>query len=188
MKWFIYVFLVLCLSGCGIQSIPKSKNEVEAAWAEIQNQYQRRADLIPNLVNVVKGYTKHERETLEAIVQARAGATQSNIQLNADNVKKFEAREAALGSALSRLLLVVEKYPDLKASQNFRDLQVQLEGTENRIAISRRRYIESVKYFNDRVTVPPYSWTNRLFYHHEKMPQLEALEPEKVKEAPKVEF
>ena len=193
MKQNIFLILLagLFLAGCGVQSIPKSKNAVEAEWAEIQNQYQRRADLVPNLVNVVKGYAKHERETLESVTEARAKASQTQLnfnQLNADSLKKFQDAQASLTSALSRLLVVVEKYPDLKANENFRDLQVQLEGTENRIAIARRRYIEAVQYYNNQITVPPASWTNRLFYHYQKMPQFAVDEPQKVKEAPKVEF
>ena len=190
-KYVILMLSLLFLSGCGIQSIPKSKNAVEAGWAEVQNQYQRRADLVPNLVSTVKGYAKHERETLEAVIEARANATKVNLnvdQLSDANLKKFQDAQNALSSALSRLLLVVEKYPDLKANENFRDLQVQLEGTENRIAIARRRYIEAVQYYNNQITVPPYSWTNSLFYHYEKKAQFVADEPEKVKEAPKVEF
>ena len=193
MKQNIFLILLagLFLAGCGVQSIPKSKNAVEAEWAEIQNQYQRRTDLVPNLVNVVKGYAKHERETLESVTEARAKASQTQLnfnQLNADSLKKFQDAQASLTSALSRLLVVVEKYPDLKANENFRDLQVQLEGTENRIAIARRRYIEAVQYYNNQITVPPASWTNRLFYHYQKMPQFAVDEPQKVKEAPKVEF
>ena len=179
----------IMISGCGIQSIPKSKNAVDAAWAEVNNQYQRRADLIPNLVNVVKGYAKHERETLEAVVTARSRATQTNVnlnQLNENNLRKFEQAQGELSSALSRLLVVVEKYPDLKANENFRDLQAQLEGTENRITIARRRYIDAVQHYNNLVTVPPYSWTNSLFYKHPKLPQFST--DVKNQEVPAVSF
>ncbi len=182
--------VILFSSGCGIQSIPKSKNAVEAAWAEVGNQYQRRADLIPNLVSTVQGYTKHERETLTAVVEARSRATSANItfdKLNPQSLKNFEEAQSALTGALSRLLVVVEKYPDLKANENFRDLQIQLEGTENRIAIARRRYIQTVEHYNNLVTVPPYSWTNQIFYHHTKMPQF-SVEESKIKEVPKVNF
>ena len=193
MKLKILAILIatVFLSGCGIQSIPKAKNAVEASWAEIQNQYKRRADLIPNLVNIVKGYAKHEKSTLQSVIEARAKATSTNVsidQLNAQTMKKFQAAQAGLSSALSRLMVVVERYPDLKANENFRDLQVQLEGTENRIAIARRRYIESIKHFNNQITVPPYSWTNSLFYKHTKMPQFTVAESEKVEDVPTVEF
>ncbi len=191
LKIILSLVVVFFLSACGIRSIPQTKNAVEASWAEIQNQYQRRLDLIPNLVNTVKGYAKHERETLEAVTEARAHATQVNFsadQLTPENLNKFQSAQTALSSALSRLLLVVERYPDLKANQNFRDLQVQLEGTENRIAIARRRYIEEVQHFNNLVTVIPTSWTNSLFFKHPKMAQFTTDEPDKAKEAPKVEF
>jgi LemA protein len=154
-------------AGCGFQSIPQSENAVGAAWAEVENQYQRRADLVPNLVETVKGYAAHERETLEAVVNARAAATQVKLsvdQLTPENMKKFEAAQGDLRSALGRLLAVAENYPQLKANESFRDLQAQLEGTENRIAIARRRYIEQVQQFNDLVTVPPTSWTNSILY------------------------
>lgn len=184
---------LLLLSGCGIQSIPQNKNNVEATAAEINNQYKRRMDLIPNLVNVVKGYAKHEEETLKGVVEARAKATGINIdpsKLTETDLKKFEAAQGQLSSALSRLMVVVEKYPDLKANENFRDLQAQLEGTENRITVARQRYIDSIREFNNLVTVPPTSWTNSLVYHFEKMPQWELAAEEKAKaeQAPKVEF
>ena len=169
--------LALAASGCGFQSIPKAENAVGAAWAEVENQYQRRADLVPNLVETVKGYAAHERETLEAVVQARASATQVKItadQLTPENLEKFEKAQGALQSALGRLLAVAENYPQLKANENFRDLQAQLEGTENRIAIARRRYIEEVRGFNDLVTVPPTSWTNSLLYHKQPKAQFAA--------------
>lgn len=191
MKYLLLVVVSLVFVSCGFQSIPQTKNEVEAAWAEVINQYQRRADLVPNLVNVVKGYAKHEKETLEAVVEARAQATGININandLNAETIKKFEQAQAGLKSALSRLMVVVEKYPDLKANENFRDLQIQLEGTENRITIARNRYIESIKKFNDLVTVPPYSWTNSLFYHLEKKPQFTVENEQEVQKAPEVKF
>ncbi|MBI4042033.1 MAG: LemA family protein [Deltaproteobacteria bacterium] len=185
------ILLVSLVAGCGIQKIPQRANEVEAAWAEVLNQYKRRADLIPNLVNVVKGYAAHERQTLEAVVEARAKATSTEVKvenLTPETMQKFQQAQGELSSALSRLMVVVEKYPDLKANQNFRDLQVQLEGTENRITIARRRYIDAIKEFNHMMTVPPYSWTNALFYHKEKLPQFEAAEESSVKEPPKVEF
>ncbi len=185
--------LSLILSSCGMQSIPQGLNDVEAAWSEVQNQYKRRSDLIPNLVSTVKGYAKHEQETLEGVVSARSKATQVKIdasKLNGPEMKKFEEAQQGLSGAISRLLMVSEKYPDLKANTNFQDLQAQLEGTENRIAVARNRYIQSIKNFNNLITVPPTSWYNSLFLKHEKKPQFE-LAPEEAKaaqEAPKVEF
>jgi LemA protein len=187
------LLLVLLLStiGCGVQSIPQSKNEVDAALAEVTNQYKRRADLIPNLVNTVKGYAKHESETLEAVVQARANATNTSIdasKLDADQIKNFQRAQGDLSQALSKLMVVVEKYPDLKADRNFRELQAQLEGTENRITVARNRYIASIQGFNNLVTVPPTSWTNSLFYKHDKMPQWTVDASENVEKAPSVKF
>ncbi|AKU92905.1 LemA family protein [Vulgatibacter incomptus] len=180
----------LTLSGCGIQSIPQAENQVDAAWAEVQNQYQRRADLVPNLVNVVKGYAAHERETFEAVTAARSQATQITLrvdELTPEKLQAFEKAQAQLKGALGRLLAVAERYPDLKANENFRDLQVQLEGTENRIAIARRRYIDSVQHFNNQITVPPTSFTNSIFYHKERKAQFTAT-TEGAEKAPEVRF
>ena len=165
------------VSGCGFQSIPQSENAVTAAWGEVQNQYQRRADLVPNLVETVKGYATHERETLEGVMEARAKATQ--VQLNAndltpENLKKFEDAQAGLRSALGRLMVVAENYPQLRANQNFLSLQDQLEGTENRIAVARNRYIQTVQNYNNLITVPPTSFTNSLVYHKQPKPQFTA--------------
>jgi LemA protein len=184
------VVLATALAGCGIQAIPQGENAVAGAWGEVQNQYQRRADLVPNLVETVKGYAAHERETLEAVVNARAKATQVQLTVNdltPENLKRFEEAQGALRSALGRLLAVAENYPQLKANENFRDLQVQLEGTENRIATARRRYIEEVRRFNDLVTVPPTSWTNSLFYHKQAKAQFTATTAG-AEQAPKVKF
>lgn len=177
-------------TGCGIQSIPMAENEVAAAWGEVQNQYQRRADLIPNLVSTVKGYAAHERETFEAVTEARAGATKTVLQvdqLTPETMQQFEQAQARLSGALGRLLAVSESYPALKADAVFRDLQVQLEGTENRIAIARRRYIESVQRFNNQITVPPTSFTNALIYRKQAKPQFTATSPDADK-APEVRF
>ena len=182
---------MLSLTSCGMRSIPASLNEVEAKWAEIQNQYKRRADLVPNLVSTVKGYASHERETLQAVVEARAKATSVNVNagdLNQKNVNRFSQAQGGLSSALGRLMVVVEKYPDLKANANFRDLQVQLEGTENRITVARNRYIESIKGFNNLITVPPTSWYNSLFLKHRKKPQFQVDNIEEVENAPEVQF
>ena len=188
-----YTILIysLLLSGCGMQSIPTALNEVEAAWSEVLNQYKRRSDLIPNLVNIVKGSAAHEKETLTAVVEARAKATQTQVsadQLTPEAMSKFSQAQAGLGSALSRLMVVVERYPDLKANQNFRDLQVQLEGTENRITVARNLYIQSIKEFNNLVTVPPTSWYNSIFLNHEKKPQFTVENEAAVKQAPQINF
>ena len=185
------LILSLLLSGCGVQSIPTALNEVEATWSEVLNQYKRRSDLIPNLVNIVKGYAAHEKETLQAVVEARATATQTQVsseQLTPETMNRFSQAQAGLGSALSRLMVVVERYPDLKANQNFRDLQVQLEGTENRITIARQRYIQSIKEFNNLVTVPPTSWYNSLFLNHEKKPQFSVEDEAGIQQVPAVKF
>ena len=191
--WFLILPLFLVLTGCGIQSIPKSKNEVEAAVAEITNQYKRRADLIPNLVNTVKGYASHEKNTLEGVTNARAKATSIQVDptnLKPEQLKNFQDAQGQLSQALGRLLLVAERYPDLKADQNFRELQAQLEGTENRITIARQRLIETIRGFNDLVTVFPTNITNKLIFHFEKMPQWTVAEEEKtqIEKAPEVKF
>lgn len=190
---FASLILTSTLVGCGIQSIPQAKNGVDAALAEVTNQYKRRADLIPNLVQVVKGYAAHEEGTLTAVTEARSKASAMTIdpsRATPAQIEQFQAAQGSLSQALGRLMVVVEKYPDLKADQNFRDLQAQLEGTENRCTIARQRYIESIKIFNDLITVPPTSWTNSLMYHHEKMPQwnVTAEEQKTIEQAPKVEF
>jgi LemA protein len=189
----ITVITVSFLTGCGVQSIPQQKNSVDASLAEITNQYKRRADLIPNLVSVVKGYATHEKETLEGVVEARAKATQVTIdpsKVSPADLVKYQQAQGQLSQALGRLLAVSENYPNLKADTNFRDLQAQLEGTENRITIARQRYIESIKEFNNLITVPPYSWTNALLYHHEKMPQWDVTADEKpaLEKAPEVKM
>src|SRR5450631_2568551 len=160
--------LGLLLSGCGVNSIPTDEEQAKAKWAEVQNQYQRRADLIPNLVETVKGYAKQESSVLEAVTNARARAT--SIQVNADTItdpeafKKFQDAQAQLSGALGRLLAVSESYPDLKSNQNFLALQSQLEGTENRIAVARRDYIEAVRQFNTALRVfPTVIWASTLY-------------------------
>lgn len=191
MKYLILLLTSFLLFSCGMQSIPTALNEVDATWAEVQNQYKRRTDLIPNLVNVVKGYAKHEQETLEGVVKARAEATKITIDasnLNEENMKQFQKAQQGLSGALSKLMMVAEKYPDLKANENFRDLQGQLEGTENRITVARNRYIESIKNFNNLVSVPPTSWYNGMFLHHNKKPQFQVENLEQVQNAPEVKF
>lgn len=179
------------LTGCGIQSIPQAKNDVDASLAEITNQYKRRSDLIPNLVETVKGYAKQEQDTLTKVTEARARATSMNIdpsKATPEQVQKFSEAQGQLSQALGRLLVVSENYPDLKSNQNFRDLQAQLEGTENRITVARQRYIASVRDFNNLVTVFPTSLTNTLFFHHQAMPQWGGDVTDAEKKAPKVSF
>ncbi len=192
-KWLACLSMLSTLTACGLQDIPRARNSVDAAMAEVTNQYKRRADLIPNLVNVVKGYAKHEQDTLTAVVEARAKATQATIdpsKLDPQKMQEFISAQGSLSQALGRLMVVVEKYPDLKADQSFRDLQAQLEGTENRVTIARQRAIASINDFNNLITVPPTSFTNSLIYHHEKLPQWSVSDAEKqqIEAAPKVQF
>lgn len=189
----LIVLITVILSSCGVQSLPTQKNEVDASLAQLQSQYKRRADLIPNLVSVVKGYATHERETLEAVISARASATQVKIDpsnSSPEQIQKYMASQGQLSQALGRLMVVSEQYPDLKANGNFKDLQVQLEGTENRITYARNQYIETIKRFNNLVTVFPTSITNSILYHYTKMPQWDVDESEKgaIKKAPEVKF
>ena len=188
-----FIAAVGLLSSCGLQSIPMAKNEVDATLSEITNQYQRRADLIPNLVKTVKAYAEHEQETLEAVVNARAKATSMNIdpsKATPEQLQSFADAQGGLSQALGRLLLVAEQYPNLKADQNFRDLQAQLEGTENRITVARNRHIEAIKQFNNQVTVPPSSWTNSLIYKYDKMSQCTSAtkSQEQLETPPSVDF
>lgn len=183
--------LTVGLSGCGIQSIPQSKNAVDASMAEVMNQYKRRADLIPNIVEMVKGYAKQESTTLQAVTEARAKATSVNIdptKMSAEKLAEFSKAQGQLSQALGRLMMVTENYPDLKSNENFKALQVELEGTENRITIARRRYIESIQEFNNLVTVFPTSITNSFFFHHQPMPQFGGEVTEEEKKAPAVKF
>jgi LemA protein len=189
MRKFLVVISLFVLTGCGIQSIPQTLNQVDANMAEVMNQYKRRADLVPNLVQTVKGYAAHERETLQAVIEARAKATSMKVDANnlsPEKLQQYQQAQSGLSQALGRLMVVVEKYPQLKANQNFLALQKQLEGTENRITIARRRYIESVRDFNNLVTVFPTNITNNIFFNHEKKPQFTATAEEQA--TPKVEF
>lgn len=160
---FAVLASALLASGCGYNSLQGLDEDVKAAWSEVQNQYQRRADLIPNLVNVVKGYASHEQETLTAVIEARSRAT--SIQLQASDLsdvekfKQFNEAQSGLTQALSRLMVLTENYPDLKANQNFLDLQAQLEGTENRITVARNRYIEKVAEYNKGIRYFPTNLT-----------------------------
>jgi LemA protein len=189
-RTFFLLSLLLVLPQCGYNSLQALDEDVKASWSEVENQYQRRYDLIPNLVNTVKGYAKHEKDTLEAVVAARAKATTTEIKVNnlsnGADFKKFQQAQDSLSSALSRLMVVVEKYPDLKANDSFRDLQAQLEGTENRIAVARNRYIQNVAKFNTMVRSFPTNLTAQHLLHLQVRETFSV--PEKVKENPKVEF
>jgi len=170
-RGFAALFLVtalLSLSACGVNTIPTLDEKVNASWAQVQNQYQRRSDLIPNLVETVKGYAAHEEKTLTEVIQARANATKVTLspEMLSDPaaVQKFEQSQGQLTSALSRLMVVSEKYPDLKANTNFIALQSQLEGTENRITVARQDYITTVQEYNTNVrTFPGLIWA--MIYH-----------------------
>lgn len=182
--------LSLGLSSCGYNSIQGKDEEVKASWSEVENQFQRRADLIPNLVETVKGYAKHEKETLENVTKARAEAMQTKIDASSLSdpaaFKKYEAAQNNLSSALGRLLVVAEKYPDLKANENFRDLQAQVEGTENRIAVARKRYIENVQDYNKLVRFFPTNLTAKFLLGAKEKEQFTTSEAAKT--APKVQF
>jgi LemA protein len=187
---FIALAALLTLSGCGYNDLQGLDEEVKGAWAEVQNQYQRRADLVPNLVNTVKGAAKFEQDTLQQVIQARAAATSVKVDANALNnpetFKKFEQAQNQLSGALSRLLVVVEKYPDLKANQNFQNLQAQLEGTENRIAVARKRYIERVAEYNKAVRYFPTNLTAKWLLHLDVRPTFSA--DEAAQKPPEVKF
>ncbi|CAM5574328.1 LemA protein [Aquamicrobium terrae] len=183
--------LLPLLSACGYNTIPTAEENAKAAWSEVQNQYQRRADLIPNLVETVKGYAAHEKDTLQAVVDARSKATQVTISpenlSDPEAFKRFQDSQAGLTGALSRLLAVVENYPDLKANQNFLALQAQLEGTENRIAVARRDYIQAVRDYNLTLrTFPSVIWATLWFRNSQPFQNFSA--PEDKLDVPKVSF
>ena len=182
------VVLAMSLTSCSYNSMVEADENVKAQWAKVENQYQRRADLIPNLVNTVKGYAEHEAGTLEAVVEARAKATQVTIDvenLTEENIKAYQEAQGELSQALGRLLAVTENYPDLKANENFRDLQAQLEGTENRIATERGRYSEMVAGYNAMIRKFPAVITAKIFGFEAK-PQFAA--ETDAEKAPVVEF
>ncbi len=178
--------LLLSLTGCGMNSIPTLDEQVKASWGQVENQYQRRADLVPNLVATVKGYASHEQETLKAVTDARARVGSLQVSDPAQ-LKEFEAAQNQLSGALSRLMVVVERYPELKADQQFLTLQAQLEGTENRISVARRDYIEAVRQFNTEIrTFPGVIWSKLLYSDLEAKPTFSAKSG--ADEAPKVSF
>jgi len=186
----IAIFLLASLGGCGYNSMQQQEEEVFAAWGNLEATLQRRADLIPNLVETVKAAAAHEKDTLAAVVEARAKATQTTISPemlgNKQALANFQAAQGELSSALSRLMVVVERYPDLKANQNFLGLQSQLEGTENRITVARQRYNDAVKIFNASIRSFPNSLTNSIALHLERKEFFQA-DPG-AKTAPKVNF
>lgn len=185
-----FVAVVFLLTGCGYNSLQQKEENVFQAWANVEASLQRRADLIPNLVETVKAYATHEQATLEAVVNARSKATSMQISSkdlsNPALMQQFKASQDQLGAALSRLMVVVEQYPDLKANENFRDLQNQLEGTENRINVARQRYNEAVGLFNSSLRSFPESMTNKLFLHLELKEYFKA--SAQAQEVPKVQF
>lgn len=182
--------LLTLLSGCGYNTMQANEEAVTAAWGNVESSYQRRADLIPNLVEVVKGYARHEADTLQAVTEARAkvGSMQvgKDVLENPDSMNKFQQAQGELSGALSRLMVIVERYPDLKANQNFMDLQKQLEGTENRINVARERYNKAVQTFNTSIRTFPNSLTNSLLLHLERKQPFKA--EEGASRAPSVKF
>lgn len=194
MKKITFLLLALVtlagLSGCGYNTMQAKEEAVFAAWGDVEASYQRRADLVPNLVEVVKGYAKHEAETLTAVTEARAKVGSMQLSREAINdpqaLQNFQQAQSQLSGALSRLMVVVERYPDLKANQNFLDLQNQLEGTENRINVARVRYNQAVQDFNTTIRTFPNSLTNSLLLHLTRKEPFKADEGAKV--APKVKF
>ncbi len=193
-SWKVAVLLALStlLAGCGINNIPTYDEQVKAAWGQVENQYQRRADLIPNLVETVKGYARHEQETLTAVIEARAKATSIQVDAstldNPEKLKQFQQAQDQLSGALSRLMVVSERYPDLKANQNFLALQSQLEGTENRIAVARKDFIAAVARYNTEIrTFPGRIWHTLMYSSLPVRESFEATTPEADK-APQVKF
>ena len=181
----------LGLSGCGYNTLQSGDEQIKAAWAEVLNQYQRRADLVPNLVNTVKGFAEQEKAVLLGVTEARSrvGSIQATPELVNDpaTFQKFAAAQAQLSSALSRLIAVAENYPQLKSDANFRDLQAQLEGTENRIAVARNRYIQAVQSYNVTVRSFPSNLTAMMFGHKEK-PQFTVENEREIAKPPTVDF
>ena len=192
MKYFVRAILATIiaalLSSCSYNSRVEADENINAQWAKVENQYQRRADLVPNLVNTVKGYAAHESETLEAVIAARSKATQITVDpanLTEENLQKYQEAQGELSSALGKLLAITENYPDLKANQNFLELQAQLEGTENRIATERSRYTDAVNAYNKKIRKFPALITAKIFGFDAK-PQFKA--EASATQAPTVEF
>jgi len=188
---FAVLVLALQLAGCGVNAIPTDEERARASWSEVLNQYQRRSDLIPNLVETVKGYATQEREVLTQVIEARAKATQVKVDASTitdpEAFKRFQEAQAQLSGVLGRLLAVSERYPDLKSNQNFLTLQAQLEGTENRVAVARRDYIEAVRVYNTELkTFPGVIWAS-ILYRNNKPMETFTINEEQMR-VPKVEF
>jgi|TARA_R100000501_G_scaffold13151_3_gene24085 LemA protein len=190
-KFLLIAFAATTLSACGINSVPTAEEEAKGRWADVENNYQRRADLVPNLVATAKGFAAQEREVLEAVTQARASATQVNLDpgdlTDPAQMQQYAAAQDQLSGALSRLLVTVERYPELRSNESFLTLQQQLEGTENRIAIARRDYNAAVQAYNTEVRTFPGLIAARYIYDAEPMQPYEATTAG-AEEAPRVEF
>ncbi len=182
---------IFSLSGCGINNIPTYDEATDAAWSQVLNQYKRRADLIPNLVNTVKGFAEHEKDVFVEVVEARSKATSmklpDNILSNPEAFKQFQTSQDNISSALSKLMVVVERYPELKSDKNFLALQSQLEGTENRISVARRDYIEAVRKYNTELRTIPGRWWKKWMYT-DSVSKENFTAPETVQEIPEVKF
>ena len=187
----LFVFVGVGLSACGYNNIPRLDEQVKAAWSEVLNQYKRRADLVPNLVETVKGFAAQEKTVLTEVTKARASASQmkipDDILTNPQAFQQFQANQSALSGALGRLLVTVEKYPDLKSNQNFLTLQSQLEGTENRIAVARRDYIQAVQAYNTELRTIPGRWWAALLYPDAKVKETFTITAAE-QQTPKVKF
>ena len=188
-SWLVAVLTAgALLSGCGYNNIQTLDEQTKSAWSEVLNQYQRRADLIPNLVNTVKGYAQQEQAVLIGVTEARAKATSIKVDAsNPESLKQFQQAQGQLSGALSRLLVVSENYPQLKSDQNFRDLQVQLEGTENRITVARNRYIAAVQGYNTTIRQFPVNLTAKMFGNQVK-PNFTVENEAQISKPPTVDF
>jgi len=190
-RWALALFLIVGLSGCGYNDFQRLDEQTRSAWSEVLNQYQRRADLVPNLVATVKGEASFEQETLTRVIEARAKATSVQVTPETLNdpqaMQRFQAAQGELGSALSRLLVVAEQYPNLKANQGFSDLRVQLEGTENRITVARNRYIQAVQDYNVLARSFPSNLTAMVFGYQPK-PNFSVADEAAISAPPKVDF
>jgi len=191
LRYLVLLLLAFSLTGCGYNAIQKQDEAVKAAWSEVLNQYQRRADLVPNLVNTVKGYAQHEEKVFVEVTQARAKV--GSLQVNADSlddpqkVQQFQAAQGELGSALSRLMVVSENYPELKANGLFQNLQAQLEGTENRVTVARNRYVQAVQQYNGMIRTFPNNLTAKMFGYKVK-PNFSVDNEKAISTAPTVDF
>ena len=191
LRLLVLLLLAVMLSGCGYNAIQRQDEAVKAAWSEVLNQYQRRADLVPNLVNTVKGYAQHEEKVFVEVTNARARV--GSLQVNADTLndpqklQQFQAAQGALGSALSRLMVVSENYPQLKADGLFQNLQAQLEGTENRVTVARNRYVQAVQDYNSMIRTFPNNLTARMF-GYKVMPNFSVDNEKAISTAPTVNF